>query len=50
MEEERKYEKLGQITIATFFPGDLRENEKKEWAEIAEEWKQKKRFEGETKS
>jgi hypothetical protein len=42
MEVERRYEKLGQSMLGTFFPGDLRENEKKQWAEIAESWKEKK--------
>lgn len=43
MEVEKKYEKLGQSMIGTFFPGDLRENEKKQWDAIAEEWKEKKK-------
>lgn len=42
MEVERRYEKLGKSMLGTFFPGDLRENEVKEWAVIAEEWKEKK--------
>lgn len=42
MQVERKYEKLGKSMLATFFPGDLRENEVKQWNAIAEEWKQKK--------
>jgi len=42
MEVERRHEKLGKSMLGTFFPGDLRENEIKQWDAIAEEWKQKK--------
>ncbi|KAL3478309.1 hypothetical protein BJX99DRAFT_224624 [Aspergillus californicus] len=42
MELERKYEKLGRSLLGTFFPGDLRDNEVKQWDDIAKEWKQKK--------
>ena len=42
MEVEKRYEKLGQSMLGTFFPGDLRENEKKQWGAIAEEWERKK--------
>jgi hypothetical protein len=45
MEVEKRYEKLGQSMLGTFFPGDLRENEKKQWDAIAEEWKEKKKSE-----
>ncbi|KFY49938.1 hypothetical protein V495_00411 [Pseudogymnoascus sp. VKM F-4514 (FW-929)] len=43
---ERKYEKLGQSMIGSFFPGDLRENEKKLWEDVAVEWAEKKRADG----
>jgi hypothetical protein len=49
MEVERKYEKLGKSMIGTFFPGDLREHELKEWAIIADEWKRKKAEAGDLK-
>jgi hypothetical protein len=49
MEVERKYEKLGKSMIGTFFPGDLRENEVREWDVIAAEWKEKKAARGEKK-
>ncbi|EED16997.1 conserved hypothetical protein [Talaromyces stipitatus ATCC 10500] len=42
MELEKRYEKLGKSMLGTFFPGDLRDSEVKEWAAIAEEWKEKK--------
>jgi hypothetical protein len=42
MEVERKYEKLGKSMLGTFFPGDLRDNEQKQWDDIAEEWANKK--------
>ncbi|EBA27273.1 hypothetical protein KXW98_002481 [Aspergillus fumigatus] len=42
MEVERRYEKLGKSMIGTFFPGDLRENEVREWEAIAQEWKEKR--------
>lgn len=42
MEVERRYEKLGKSLLGTFFPGDLRENEVKEWEAIAQEWREKK--------
>ncbi len=42
MEVEKKYEKLGKSMLGTFFPGDLRENEVKQWADIAAQWKEKK--------
>ncbi|KAL2812673.1 hypothetical protein BDW59DRAFT_178523 [Aspergillus cavernicola] len=42
MEVEKRYEKLGKSMLGTFFPGDLRDNEVREWEAIAEEWKQKK--------
>jgi hypothetical protein len=42
MELERRYEKLGRSMLGTFFPGDLRENEVREWDAIAAEWKEKK--------
>ena len=37
MEVERRYEKLGKSMLKTFFPGDLREDEKRQWKAIAEE-------------
>lgn len=46
---ERKYEKLGQSMIGSFFPGDLRENEKKLWDEVAAEWAEKKSVENSKK-
>ncbi|KAL4976414.1 hypothetical protein BDW66DRAFT_134926 [Aspergillus desertorum] len=42
LELERRYEKLGRSLLGTFFPGDLRENEVKQWEEIGEEWKRRK--------
>ncbi|KAL4878176.1 hypothetical protein BJY04DRAFT_114539 [Aspergillus karnatakaensis] len=42
MEVERRYEKLGRSMLGTFFPGDLRENEVREWDAIAAGWKEKK--------
>ncbi|KAL5337964.1 hypothetical protein BJX70DRAFT_367805 [Aspergillus crustosus] len=42
MEVERRYEKLGRSMLGTFFPGDLRENEVRQWDEIAAGWKEKK--------
>ncbi|KAL4780666.1 hypothetical protein BJX76DRAFT_360650 [Aspergillus varians] len=42
MEVEKKYEKLGKSMLGTFFPGDLRENEIKQWDDIAAGWKEKK--------
>ncbi|KAL4935531.1 hypothetical protein BDV06DRAFT_206794, partial [Aspergillus oleicola] len=42
MEVEKKYEKLGKSMLGTFFPGDLRENEVKQWDAIAAEWREKK--------
>jgi hypothetical protein len=42
MEVEKRYENLGQSMLGTFFSGDLRENEKKHWDAIAEEWERKK--------
>jgi hypothetical protein len=41
---EKRYEKLGRSMLGTFFPGDLRENEKEQWDAIAEEWKGKKKL------
>ncbi|CEL10983.1 hypothetical protein ASPCAL14090 [Aspergillus calidoustus] len=49
MEVEKKYEKLGKSMLGTFFPGDLRENEVREWEVIAAEWKEKKAARGEKK-
>lgn len=49
MQVEEKYENLGRSMLGTFFPGDLRENEKKQWDAIAEEWRKKKLHDG-TKS
>lgn len=42
MEVEKRYEKLGSSLLGTFFPGDLREDEKKAWEEIAKDWQKKK--------
>ncbi|KAL4947357.1 hypothetical protein BDW69DRAFT_178562 [Aspergillus filifer] len=42
MELERRYEKLGRSLLGTFFPGDLRDNEVRQWEEIKEGWKEKK--------
>ncbi|KAL4913024.1 hypothetical protein BDW62DRAFT_193414 [Aspergillus aurantiobrunneus] len=42
MEVEKKYEKLGKSMLGTFFPGDLRDNEVRQWEAIAAEWKEKK--------
>ncbi|GFF87114.1 hypothetical protein IFM61606_02822 [Aspergillus udagawae] len=42
MEVERRYEKLGKSMLGTFFPGDLRDSEVKEWEAISQEWKEKK--------
>ncbi|KFY34407.1 hypothetical protein V494_06802 [Pseudogymnoascus sp. VKM F-4513 (FW-928)] len=50
LEVERKYEKLGQSMLGTFFPGDLRDNEKKQWDDIAAEWAEKKSAEGSKKA
>jgi hypothetical protein len=50
LQVERRYEKLGQSMIGTFFPGDLRENEKKQWDDIAAEWEEKKRLESLSKA
>ena len=41
MEVEKRYEKLGKSMLKTFFPGDLREDEKRQWDAIAEEWVEK---------
>ncbi|OJJ08384.1 hypothetical protein ASPVEDRAFT_47531 [Aspergillus versicolor CBS 583.65] len=49
MEVEKKYEKLGKSMLGTFFPGDLRENEIKQWEDIAAEWKERKHAEGKGK-
>jgi hypothetical protein len=43
MEVEKRYEKLGRSMLGTFFPGDLKEDEKKQWNAIAEERKEKKK-------
>lgn len=43
MEVETKYEKLGKSMLGTFFPGDLREGEVKEWAAIAKVWEDQKK-------
>jgi hypothetical protein len=42
MEVEKRYEKLGQSMLGTFFSGDLRENERGQWDAIAGEWERKK--------
>jgi hypothetical protein len=42
MEVERRYEKLGRSMVGTFFPGELRDSEVKDWEAIAQEWKEKK--------
>lgn len=39
---ERKYEKLGNSMVPTFFPGDLWPKEVEEFDKIAKEWKEKK--------
>ncbi|KAL4802580.1 hypothetical protein BDV18DRAFT_146933 [Aspergillus unguis] len=47
LELEKRYEKLGKSMLGTFFPGDLRENEVRQWEEIAAGWKEKKEAEKE---
>lgn len=42
MEVERKYEHLGKSMLGAFFPGNLRDDDTRQWEDIEHEWQQKK--------